>query len=108
MNPAQERYRVRMAALNGRIDPSYQREVVARFATFFEKIAEIGLLPEEYEMQGRVHANNACAAFGLASIAERSAEMTALDFNLALVDRAMNADEVAGNLAMAGILGLTS
>jgi hypothetical protein len=106
MNSAQERNRLRIAAHNGKADPQFQRDEVALLIHEVERAIGTGKLPEKIEMRLRQRVISAGAALGIPSIAERPIDP--YEFNLALVDRAMNADEVAGNLAMAGILGLTS
>ena len=106
MSDAQSRNRLRIAAHNGTADPQYQRDEVAFLIHEVERAIGSGTLPVEIEMRLRQLSIRAGAALGIPSIAERPVDP--YDFNLALVDRPMNADEVAGNLAMAGILGLTS
>lgn len=89
MNPSQERNGVRLAVTKGTIDPNYQKEMVARLVGECERLISRGLLPELEEMKMRERVNNTCAAFCWPSIAERSEEMKALDFNLALVAHEM-------------------
>ena len=71
MSAAQQRNQLRIAAVNGRADPQFQRDQVAMLVSYIERMIGAGNVPVQDEQRLRELTNMTCAAFGMPSIAER-------------------------------------